>query len=69
MKQNPITFNGVLVACNHASLVVEGWHNFDFMRDHYYSTSHDERYACMMYLLGHVGHLDKALNVIRNMPF
>ena len=64
MKQNHINFVGVLVSCSHASLVDEVLHYFDFMRHHHYITPQAEYYSCMMYLLGHAGHLDKALYVI-----
>jgi len=69
MKKNHINFVGVLVACRRASLVDEGLHYFDFMRHHHYITPQAKHYSCMMYLLGHTRHLDKALDVIRKMPF
>ena len=42
MKQNHITFWGVLVACSHAILVDEGLHYFYFMRHHHYITPQAE---------------------------
>eukprot|EP01018_Ginkgo_biloba_P008730 Gb_35202 [translate_table: standard] len=68
MKPDHVTFVGVLSACRHAGLVDEGRHYFDSMtRDHCIKPRLDH-YACMVDLLGRVGHLDEAEDFINNMP-
>ncbi|XP_057846957.2 pentatricopeptide repeat-containing protein At4g02750 [Cryptomeria japonica] len=69
MKANHITFIGVLSGCNHAGLVEEGCRYFDSMSRDYFVTPIIEHYSCMVDILGRAGHLDKALDLIKNMPF
>eukprot|EP01018_Ginkgo_biloba_P033672 Gb_37465 [translate_table: standard] len=69
LKPNHITFTGVLSACSQAGLVDEGWHYFDIMTQNYCITPHMEHYACMVNLLGRIGHLHEAQDFIAKMPF
>lgn len=55
MKQDHITFFGVLSTCIHAGLVNEGWKHFNLMSQEYQITPRVENYACMVDLLGCVG--------------
>eukprot|EP01018_Ginkgo_biloba_P000568 Gb_34520 [translate_table: standard] len=68
MKANHITFVGVLSACNHAGLVDEGCHYFNSMSQDHCITPRIDHYACMVDLLGRAGHLEKAEDLINNMP-
>eukprot|EP01018_Ginkgo_biloba_P015301 Gb_10775 [translate_table: standard] len=65
---NQITFSGVLSACRHAGLVVEGWQYFDCMRHDYHITPSIEHYACMVDLLGRAGCMNEAYDFINKMP-
>ncbi|KAL8264958.1 hypothetical protein R6Q59_023088 [Mikania micrantha] len=62
-KPDRITYISVLTACSHAGLLREGKKVFDSI------TSPDvDHYACMIDLLGRVGKLDEAKNLITRMP-
>eukprot|EP01018_Ginkgo_biloba_P002412 Gb_32528 [translate_table: standard] len=69
MKPDHITFLGILSACSHAGLVDEGCHYFDFMRRHHNISLRADHYACMIDLLGRAGCMDKAEDIVNNMPF
>ncbi|GLJ26657.1 hypothetical protein SUGI_0518490 [Cryptomeria japonica] len=62
-----VTFVGILSACCHAGLVDEGWQNFNLMTQYYNITPTAEHYSCMVGLLGKVGQLDEAKNLIDRM--
>ncbi|GLJ49785.1 hypothetical protein SUGI_1057230 [Cryptomeria japonica] len=68
MKPNHVTFIGVLSACCHAGLVDDGWKYFNSMNESYHVTPAKEHYCCMVDLLGRVGHLYEAYNLVTNMP-
>ncbi|KAF1002521.1 pentatricopeptide repeat-containing protein At1g59720, chloroplastic/mitochondrial-like [Apium graveolens] len=65
---NSITFTGVLAACNHRGLVVEGRRYFDIMVNEYNIQPVLEHYGSLVDLLGRAGHIDEALDIIANMP-
>ncbi|KAL6212598.1 hypothetical protein ACLB2K_017816 [Fragaria x ananassa] len=67
-EPNGITFLGVLSACSHASLWKEGLKYFDSMREGYTIEPGIEHYGCLIDLLGRAGHLDQALDKIKQMP-
>jgi pentatricopeptide repeat protein len=69
IKPNEISFVGVLSACSHAGLVDEGWHYYSSMRLDHGIVPGVEHYACMVDLLGRAGQLDKAENLMNDMPF
>ncbi|KAK9095148.1 hypothetical protein Scep_026617 [Stephania cephalantha] len=68
-KPDWITFVAVLTACNHAGLVESGIRHFDSMRRDYQIEPMPDHYTCMVDLLGRAGLLEKAVELINNMPF
>eukprot|EP01018_Ginkgo_biloba_P023555 Gb_28151 [translate_table: standard] len=52
----------------HVGLVNEGGQYLEFMIQNYCITQRMEHYACMLDLLGYVGHLDEVRDLIENMP-
>eukprot|EP01018_Ginkgo_biloba_P009129 Gb_37178 [translate_table: standard] len=69
VKPNHSTFFGVLSACNYAGLVDEGRHYFNSMSQYHGIEPRADHYACMIDLLGRVGRLDEAANIMDSMPF
>ncbi|KAJ4968826.1 hypothetical protein NE237_015527 [Protea cynaroides] len=68
IKPDGVTFLGVLSACNHGGLVVEGRKFFKLMIEDFCIQPSERHYACMVDLLGRAGCLDEAYNLIRSMP-
>ncbi|KAF3779646.1 Pentatricopeptide repeat-containing protein [Nymphaea thermarum] len=68
VSPDDITFIGVLSACSHAGLVAEGRQKFEAMKLVYKITPKVEHYTCMIDLLGRVGLLEEASDLIRSMP-
>jgi pentatricopeptide repeat protein len=68
LKPNAITFIGVLSACNHGGLVVEGKKYFDLMTNHYRIEPRIEHYGCIIDILARAGHIEEALEVVSKMP-
>ncbi|KAK6912696.1 Pentatricopeptide repeat [Dillenia turbinata] len=68
VKPNVITFVGVLSACAHAGFLEEGLKYFDSMTETYCINPGIEHYSCLVDLLGRCGCLDRALQVINEMP-
>ncbi|KAL8463363.1 hypothetical protein ACS0TY_033379 [Phlomoides rotata] len=66
---NYITLVSVLSACNHAGLVDEAQRYFEMMEDQFGIERTQEHYACMIDVLGRAGKLDKAMDLVNNMPF
>ncbi|KAG8072927.1 hypothetical protein GUJ93_ZPchr0006g43357 [Zizania palustris] len=64
-----ITFVGILSACRHSGLVLQGFQIFDSMVTKYHVQPEIEHYACMADLLARDGQLDDAYRFIQNMPF
>lgn len=69
LRPDHITFVGVLSACSNAGLLEEGRRNFDLMRVDHHIAPRVEHYTCMVHLLGRIGHLDEAYDLVKNMPF
>jgi len=65
---NEITFIGVLGACRHMGLVDEGRHYFYSMVKEHKLEPNVKHYGCMVDLLGRVGLLKEAEELIFNMP-
>ncbi|XP_062111733.1 pentatricopeptide repeat-containing protein At1g59720, chloroplastic/mitochondrial [Humulus lupulus] len=65
---NPITFVGVLSACNHAGIVSEGLKYFELMVKEYKIQPQLEHYGCLVDLLARAGFINEALNFVTNMP-
>ncbi|KAL1803996.1 hypothetical protein DCAR_0935685 [Daucus carota subsp. sativus] len=68
IKPDGVTFIGVLSACNHGGLVTEGRRFFKQMIEEYDTQPTEKHYACMVDLLGRVGCLQEAHNLIASMP-
>ncbi|CAH9056755.1 unnamed protein product [Cuscuta epithymum] len=64
-----VTFIAVLTACSHIGLVEEGQNFLNSMESNYGIPPRMEHYACAVDLLGRAGHLEKAKELIRGMPF
>lgn len=67
-KPDFITFSCLLSACSQTGHTEEGLFYFDSMRLDYGITARTEHYACMVSLLGRVGKLEEAHNIIKDMP-
>ncbi|GMN38803.1 hypothetical protein TIFTF001_008030 [Ficus carica] len=68
-KPNKLTFVGVLSACSNAGLLEQGQAYFNSMTQDYEIELCMEHYTCMIGLLGRLGHLNKAVKLIEEMPF
>ncbi|XP_062098362.1 pentatricopeptide repeat-containing protein At1g08070, chloroplastic-like [Humulus lupulus] len=68
IKPDEVTFIGVLTACSHAGLVVEGRKYFTDMSRVYNLRPQTEHYGCMVDLLGRAGLIEEAQELIGNMP-
>ncbi|XP_011628845.1 pentatricopeptide repeat-containing protein At3g24000, mitochondrial-like [Amborella trichopoda] len=66
---NSITLVSVLSACNHAGLVTEAEYYFNSMGNLFGLEPAQEHYACMIDLYGRAGNLDKATELVEQMPF
>ncbi|XP_049937039.1 pentatricopeptide repeat-containing protein At3g12770-like [Nymphaea colorata] len=69
LKPDHYTFLGLLMSCNHAGLVEEGWGCFESMMNVHNCQPSQEHYACMVDLLGRSGHIGAAKKIIQMMPF
>ncbi|KAM0886401.1 hypothetical protein ACQ4PT_029707 [Festuca glaucescens] len=63
-----ITFLGLLSACSHSGLVLEGRRYFEEMELVYGVVPKAEHYACIIDLLGKSGLLEEAFEVAKGMP-
>lgn len=68
-KPNQLTFVGVLSACSNTGSLVQGQTYFASMSQKYGIEPCVEHYTCMVSLFGKLGHLDKAMKVIEEIPF
>lgn len=68
VKPNDVTFLSILSACSHAGLIEEGIKMFHVMVNEYQVIPNSEHYGIMVDLLGRMGELDKALDMINDMP-
>ncbi|KAK7349995.1 hypothetical protein VNO77_07992 [Canavalia gladiata] len=68
VNPNHITFISSLSACSHAGLVKEGLKMFDMMVNEYQLMPNSEHYGIMVDLLGRMGELNSALEIINDMP-
>ncbi|KAF8388256.1 hypothetical protein HHK36_026922 [Tetracentron sinense] len=64
---NDLTLLGVLSSCSHSGLVHEGCLNFSTMVQKHKLVPKLEHYSCLVDLLGRAGHLNEALDTIKNM--
>ncbi|KAK9999952.1 hypothetical protein SO802_019555 [Lithocarpus litseifolius] len=68
LEPDEITFIGVLSACCHGGLVVEGRKYFAQMSFKFNIFPKLKHYSCMVDLLGRAGHLEEAEELIKCMP-
>lgn len=68
IRANAVTLLCVLFACSHAGMVKEGLKYFWSMTERYDLEPQMEHYACIVDLLGRVGHLNEAFQFIKAMP-
>lgn len=68
VKADHITFVSLLSACSHSGLVGEGQKCFDIMQKEYGIKPSLKHYGCMVDLLGRAGYLEKAYELVSNMP-
>ncbi|KAJ9172168.1 hypothetical protein P3X46_015440 [Hevea brasiliensis] len=69
IKPDPVTFVGLLAACNHAGLVEEGQIYFNSMEETYGISPDMEHFCCLIDLLGRAGKLQEAQEYIKKLPF
>ncbi|XP_068645371.1 pentatricopeptide repeat-containing protein At5g66520-like [Aristolochia californica] len=68
IRPDDITFVGILTACAHSGLVNEGLHHFEMMTSVFGIKPRFVHYWCLVDLFVRLDNIDKALNVIREMP-
>ncbi|KAH7428661.1 hypothetical protein KP509_09G010600 [Ceratopteris richardii] len=68
INPDAVTFTGVLNACSHLGLTDEGLMHFMSMKKIYNVKPDIGHYTCMIDLFGRSGQLDKAMEVIKEMP-
>ncbi|KAL8200642.1 hypothetical protein R6Q57_011981 [Mikania cordata] len=68
VKPNHATFVSVLRACAHMGQVEKGLQYFNSMSSNYQLNPQLEHYSCMVDILGRSGQVNKALNLINDMP-
>ncbi|KZV45634.1 pentatricopeptide repeat-containing protein [Dorcoceras hygrometricum] len=62
------TIKSVLSACSHSGLVTEGLHIFNTMIEEYGIMPSKEHYGCVVDLLGRIGELEEAYNLLKCVP-
>ncbi|RZC66824.1 hypothetical protein C5167_010518 [Papaver somniferum] len=67
-KPDHVTFAHILSACSHSGLIEEGKHYFQSMSKVYGVEPDVDHYSCMVDLLGRLGRLDEARELIEAMP-
>ncbi|KAM6571244.1 hypothetical protein CsatA_015324 [Cannabis sativa] len=68
VRPNSVTFLSVLSACSHSGLVGKGLEIFNTMLQ-YQLKPNSEHYGMIVDLLGRIGELEKAMDIINKMPF
>lgn len=68
VEPDHVTFLSLLSACSHSGLVDGGQWCFDIMQREYGIMPNLKHYGCMVDLLGRAGFLEKAYNLLSNMP-
>ncbi|XP_026460414.1 pentatricopeptide repeat-containing protein At5g04780, mitochondrial-like [Papaver somniferum] len=67
-KPNCVTFTAILSSCSHSGLIHQGRRIFNSMSSDFGIKPGIEHYACMVDLLGRFGHLEEALELVKNFP-
>ncbi|XP_011629220.2 putative pentatricopeptide repeat-containing protein At3g15930 [Amborella trichopoda] len=68
VRPDEITFIGLLCACTHAGMIEKGKELFSLMEKRYQISPNVVHYGCMVDLLGKMGHLKEAQELIETMP-
>ncbi|WVY98288.1 hypothetical protein V8G54_030439 [Vigna mungo] len=68
VQPNEVTFVSILSVCSHACLIEDGIKMFHVMVNEYQLMPNSEHYGIMVDLLGRMGELDGALDLINGMP-
>lgn len=68
VKPNQLTFVAVLSACSNTGSLEQGQFYFASMQEDYGIEPCMEHYSCMVSLLGRLGHLDRAVRMIQEIP-
>ncbi|KAG9450193.1 hypothetical protein H6P81_010158 [Aristolochia fimbriata] len=68
IQPDDVTLVGVLTACSHSGLREHGYQYFHSMEKVYNIIPKIEHYGCMVDLLGRLGHLREAYDLIMRMP-
>lgn len=68
IKPDSITFTVILAACSRVGVVPKIERFFEFMHKEYGIFPELEHHACMVDVLGRIGRVDKAIEMIRQMP-
>ncbi|KAK8955048.1 Pentatricopeptide repeat-containing protein [Platanthera zijinensis] len=69
LEPNHVTFVSLLSACSHCGMVDDGIQLFELMKWKHGIAPLTEHYACMVYLFGRAGFLERAKLFIDTMPF
>ncbi|KAK8967631.1 Pentatricopeptide repeat-containing protein [Platanthera guangdongensis] len=69
LEPNHVTFVSLLSACSHCGMVDDGIQLFELMKRKHGIAPLTEHYACMVYLFGRAGFLERAKLFIDTMPF
>lgn len=67
-KPDNVTFIGVLSACLHSNWIEKGQGYFDSISNQHGLIPTVDHYACMVNLLGRLGRIDQAVDLIKSMP-
>lgn len=67
LKPDAVTFVGLLNACTHGGLVMEGRRYFDMMVEEFGIEPRIEHYGCLIDLLGRAGQFQEAMEVVNGM--
>ncbi|XP_027347598.1 pentatricopeptide repeat-containing protein At3g14730 [Abrus precatorius] len=69
MVPNEVSFVGLLSACSHAGMVIEGLEFLSGMESKYGVSPSLEHYTCVIDMLCRAGQLMEAYDLVRSMPF
>ncbi|KAL5729075.1 hypothetical protein ACHQM5_002077 [Ranunculus cassubicifolius] len=67
VRPDNITFVGVLSACGHTGLIEQGWKYFRSIKELHGLSPTLDHYACMVNLLGRLGYMNEAVELIKGM--
>uniref|UniRef100_A0A7N0T2V8 Pentatricopeptide repeat-containing protein n=1 Tax=Kalanchoe fedtschenkoi TaxID=63787 RepID=A0A7N0T2V8_KALFE len=68
VRPDDVAFLGVLSACSHGGLLIEGFHYFNLMTACYHIIPNEDHYTCLIDLLSRSGLLNEAFTALSLMP-